>query len=137
MSLERKLDPDPEYAELYYKEMDRMISCGYEVEVQEVESNKRHWYLPHFGIQNPNKPGRIRIVMDAAAKTNGISSNEQLLIDPDLLQSLIGVIMRFRQGRVAIQGDIKDMFLKIKMNEEDRDSQRDLWRRRNWFGNIL
>ena len=75
--------------------------------------------------------------MDAAAKINGISLNEQLLTSPDLLQSLIGVIMRFRQGRVAIQGDIKDMFLKIKMNEEDRDSQRDLWRRRNWFGNIL
>lgn len=27
----------------------------------------RTWYLPHFGVRNPSKPKKLRIVFDAAA----------------------------------------------------------------------
>ncbi|GBP89435.1 hypothetical protein EVAR_89139_1 [Eumeta japonica] len=33
-----------------------------------------------------------------------------------------------RQGRVAVSADIKEMFLRVKIREEDRDSLRFLWR---------
>jgi hypothetical protein len=33
----------------------------------------RKWFLPMFSVQNPNKPSKIRIVYDAAARFEGIA----------------------------------------------------------------
>ena len=71
--------------------MNRFIENGYASKV-ENESMTRTWYLPHFGVKNINKPGRV---FDCAAKTNGISLNDQLDAGPDFLQSLSGVLIRF------------------------------------------
>ncbi|XP_059053111.1 uncharacterized protein LOC131847549 [Achroia grisella] len=37
-------------------------------------------------------------------------------------------MVRFRENRVAVTGDIKDMFLRIKVREEDQNALRFLWR---------
>lgn len=95
---------------LYYNEMDRFIKNRYAIRISQADSNQRHWYLPHFGVSHVNEPGRVRLVFDAAAKSAGESLNDQLLSGPDLLNSLIGVLMRFRQRHIAAQGDIKVSF---------------------------
>ena len=128
--LERKLDKDANYAKLYYSEMTRLIENGFAQEANELPTSKLR-YLPHFGVQNINKPGKVRLVFDAAAKTASKSFNDLLLCGPDLLKSLPGVLMRFRQFSFAIKSDMKDMFLKIKIRAEDRDAQRFLWRQNN------
>lgn len=124
--LEKKLDRNPDYAKLYYGEMKRLIDNGYAEKTDQNTTGKR--YLPHFGVVNVNKPGRVRLVFDAASKSCGSSFNDFLLSGPDLLKSLPGVIMRFRQFFYAVKADIKDMFLKIKIRSEDCDAQRFLWR---------
>ena len=68
------------------------------------------------------------MVMDAAAKKNGISLNDNLLIEPDLLNSLTGVLMRFREQRVAIAADIEAMFHQVLVIEEDQPPLSFLWR---------
>ena len=59
---------------------------------------------------NPNKPDKVRIAMDGAAKHDGVSLNDKLHIRPDLLNSLVGVFLRFREQRVHIAADIEAMF---------------------------
>ena len=115
-SLEKKLDREPIFASAYYKEMDRFISNGYARKVNEEKEQNRVWYLPHFGVTNPNKPGKVRIVFDAAARTAGISLKDLLDTGPDLLESLIGMLLRFRQYLYAAKGDIKDMFFMYRNN---------------------
>ncbi|XP_055622227.1 uncharacterized protein LOC129765816 [Toxorhynchites rutilus septentrionalis] len=89
---------------------------------------RRVWYLPVGFVENPKKPAKVRIVWDAAAKSEKVSFNSMILKGPDLLTSLPGVLSRFRQRKVAISGDIKEMFHQVLIRGADRDSQRFLWR---------
>ena len=50
-------------------------------------------YLPHQPVENPNKPGNVRRLTNPASKFRGQSLNTNLLTGPDLLNSLLGVLM--------------------------------------------
>ncbi|XP_058809946.1 uncharacterized protein LOC131675118 [Phymastichus coffea] len=130
-SLERKLDNNPSFATRYYKEMERLIENGYVEKVKENVRRPRVWFVPHFGVENPNKPDKVRLIFDAAARTGGVSMNDLLETGPGLLESLVGVLLRFRQHAIAVKADIKDMYLRIKLIERDRGAQRFLWRGAN------
>ncbi|XP_073946597.1 uncharacterized protein [Choristoneura fumiferana] len=125
-TLERKLDRDEQLKKQYDERVLNLLTSKY-AEPAAAPPSARTWYLPHFAVCNPDKP-KIRLVHDAAAKSHGRSLNDMLLSGPDLLQSLPGVIMRFRQHAVAVSADIKEMFMQIKIREEDRDALRFLWR---------
>ncbi|XP_062713750.1 uncharacterized protein LOC134290600 [Aedes albopictus] len=130
--LERSLSKKPElYANVRQQILDYQ-SKGYAHKLTNEEASlsdpRRVWYLPLGVVQNPNKPGKVRVVWDAAATTGGVSLNSMLLKGPDLLTSLPSVLFRFRQREVAITGDIKEMFHQILIRPEDRQAQRFLWR---------
>ncbi|CAG9138054.1 unnamed protein product [Plutella xylostella] len=129
--IERMMDVDPAFSIDYSKQVDNLLEKHYAEEVHETLAGPRLWYLPHFGVRNPSKPGKLRLVHDARAETKGISLNTELLAGPDLLNSLVGVLFRFRERAVAVTGDIKEMFMRVKINEEDQKSQLFLWRGMN------
>ena len=88
----------------------------------------REWYLPHHPVLNPNKPGKVRRVCNAAAKHKDVCLNDKLLAGPDLLHGLIGTIFRFREGPIALTADIESMFLQVQVPERDKSCLRFLWR---------
>ncbi|KAI3351107.1 hypothetical protein L3Q82_005671 [Scortum barcoo] len=65
------------------------------------------------------------------ARFEGVSLNEVLLPGPNLTNSLLGVLLRFREEPVAIIADIKQMFYCFLVQEEDRDVLRFLWFKNN------
>ena len=65
------------------------------------------WYLPHHNVVNPKKPEKARVVFDCAAKCRGVSLNSNVLQGPNLTNSLIGVLCRFRQEHVALVKDVE------------------------------
>ncbi|XP_069108188.1 uncharacterized protein [Argopecten irradians] len=89
------------------------------------------WYLPIFGIYNPKKPGKIRGVFDSSAEFEGMSLNGNLLTGPNLTNSLLGILLRFRKDAYAVSGDIEQMFYRFLVAEKDRDYLRFLWYRDN------
>ena len=88
----------------------------------------REWYLPHHPVINPNKPEKVRRVLNGAAKFHGTSLNKSLFTGPDLLQNLIHVLLSFRQLQFAISADIEGMFLQVGVPDSDQSSLRFLWR---------
>jgi len=132
-SMEKKMDKNPLFAEKYCEKIDEYVSKGYAHKLTDAELNERptKWFLPHFAVMNENKPGKLRLVFDAAAKSHGVSLNDMLLSGPDLLVPLVSVLCKFRSHEVGFSGDIKEMFHQFTIRREDRAAQRFLWRGMN------
>ncbi|XP_058825144.1 uncharacterized protein LOC131685445 [Topomyia yanbarensis] len=129
--LEKRMQRDPEMAESLKEKIRDYERCGYIVRLTEKQLSKKYprvWYLPIFPIVNPNEPGKLRIVWDSAAKVAGVSLNSFLLTGSDLFTSLLSVLHRFREFRIVITGDIREMFLQVMMNENDQQCLRFLRR---------
>lgn len=57
----------------------------------------------------------------------GTSLNDQLLSGPDLTNSLVGVLLRFRQEPIAMMSDVEQMFHQVYVDPKGRDVFRFLW----------
>ena len=117
-----------------------MTNCNYKATMEQylvkgharrVPQNELHaedkplWYLPHHPVLN--KPGKTRAVFDCAAKHRGTSLNDQLLTGPDLTNSVVGVLIRFREEQVALSADIECLFHQVRVPPADQDAFRFLW----------
>ena len=129
ISMERKLSRDEKTANECNQIIEGYINKGY-VRILEraPENEKKRWHLPHFAVIKPDKETtKTRIVFDASAAQNGISLNDIIHQGPKLQRDLVDVLMRFRRYPVAIIGDISEMYLQVKVKEEDRSLFRFLW----------
>lgn len=130
--LERRMNRDPVLAANLKKQIEEYVAKGYAHRATEDELKqadpKRIWYLPLGAVTNPRKPGKVRLVWDAAAQVNGISLNSMLLKGPDQLTSLPNVLFVFRQFWVGVSADIKEMFHQMLIRALDRHALRFLFR---------
>ena len=127
-SLKKRFEKDKKLRDNYTDAMQDYLSKGFAEVVNPVDlSNNDCWYLPHHCVLHPHKPDKFRVVFDCAARHRNSSLNEQLLPGPDLLQSLVGVLLRFRQDDIALVSDIQSMFHQVLVKPEDRNYLRFLW----------
>ena len=127
-SLKRKFEQDADYKTMYCSFMNELIESG-DCEVvpeSDLDTYPRN-YIPHHGVINDKKPGKIRVVFDCSAQTNGNSLNDILLQGPDQLNSLVGVLCRFRMNEVAFACDVQKMFHQFHVIPEHRDYLRFFW----------
>ncbi|XP_071100525.1 uncharacterized protein [Haliotis cracherodii] len=96
-----------------------------------LKSGEECWYLPLFGVYHPKKPNQVRVVFDSSAQYNGVSLNNVLLQGPDMTNSLLDILIRFRKHDVAVMGDIQQMFYCFQVREEHRNYLRFLWYKDN------
>ena len=132
LCLEKRLSKDPELYNNVRRLIAEMQEKGYThkataEELAEFE-RRRSWFLPLGVVLNPKKPGKVRLIWDAAAKVEGVSLNTELLSGPDLLAPLMRVMFGFRERQVAICADIMEMFHQILIQKEDRSAQLYKWR---------
>ena len=128
-STERKLKRDQELAKRYCDVIEDYVDNGYSRKLTPKEasaSNPKQSFLPHHPVRNPKKLDKVRIVMDPAAKHDGVSLNDKLHTGSNLLNSLVGVL-QFREQRVGIAADIEAMFYQVQIIEEDQPTLRFFW----------
>ena len=124
---------DPILKSLYQQSIDTDVEKRFVKILDESEVKGtfgKEWYLPHQPVLNPNKPGKVRRVCNAASKYKEVCLNDKLLAGLDLLQSLNGTIFRFLEGPIALTAEIESMFLQVQVPEQDRSCLRFLRRPR-------
>ena len=117
----RKFLKNPSYHKDYTEFMQAIIRDGEAGKVEDPGKEGQVWYIPHHGVYHPKKPGKIRVDFDCSARHGSVSLNGQLLAGPDLINSLAGVLLRFREHLVALMCDIQKMFHQFLVKEEHRD----------------
>lgn len=129
--LEEKFRANPEFFQRYKTVITDLLlkKCSRKMTAEEAKKKtKKTRYLPHGPVINPNKPEKLRVVKDAASKAKGKSLNDFLVTGPDLLNCLVGILLRFKRGSVGIAADIEAMFHRVLACVEDRDCLRFLWK---------
>lgn len=85
-------------------------------------------YVPHHAVIRPKKSTPVRIVFNLSSVYQGHMLNDYWLKEPDLLNSLFGLVLRFREREVAVMGDISKMYNHVLIPEGDQHVHRFLWR---------
>ena len=100
----------------------------YDSQFVDVTGAKAH-YIPHHGVQHPNK--KLRMVFDGSVKPykKAVSLNDCLEKGPSLINSLAAILLRFRLHPCAIVADIEKAFLMISIELIDQEALRFLWRK--------
>ncbi|KAL7826249.1 hypothetical protein SRHO_G00339870 [Serrasalmus rhombeus] len=124
-SLAKRLKGDKSYKQF----MDKMLEQDY---AEKIPLDQLHvvegkiWYVPHHGVYHRRK-GTLRVVFDCTSSFQNTSLNKELLQGPDLTNNLLGVLMQFRQGHIALMADIQAMFHQVRVHRKHVDFLRFLW----------
>ena len=110
----------------YSHEVQQLINNGYaELAPIDHETPTRCWYVPHHSV--PKKSGQLRLVFDCSAQYKGTSINNSTSQGPKLTCDLFDILIRFRQFKHAVMGDIRHMYNQVRIPTSDRDALRFLW----------
>lgn len=131
-STERRLSKQPEYAESYNKQIKEMEEMGFSRKLTQKELqtyNGPVHYISHHAVVRPEKKSTpIRIVFNSSATFQGHQLNDYWYKGPDLLNSLFGVILHFRENSIAVVADISKMYHMITIPLYDQHVHRFIWR---------
>ena len=131
-STENRLKGNREQATLYSRQIQDMIDRKAARKITEAELNSfqgAKFYIAHHAVMKAeSKSTPCRIVFNSSAKYGGLSLNDCLAKGPSLLNGLLGILLRFRQNKVAFIGDISKMYHSIDIPLEDQMTHLFLWR---------
>ncbi|XP_055714723.1 uncharacterized protein LOC129808837 [Phlebotomus papatasi] len=131
LSLERRLENNPEVKAKYHDFMAEYLALGHMNEVGPDQiMYQPSYFLPHHCVFNENSTTtRLRVVFDASHKTSsGKSLNDILCVGAQTQPELMTILLNFRMGEYAISADIRRMYRMVKVDNRDIGLQQILWR---------
>ena len=126
----RKFRKNPHIFDECNKIITEQVEMGIIEQVSELDEAETIHYLPSQTVVRAEaETTKVRLVFDASCKDRkaGTSLNDCLHVGPSLTPFLFDILLRFRENRVALVGDIEKAFLNIEINPADRDCLRFLW----------
>ncbi|XP_050682068.1 uncharacterized protein LOC126977342 [Leptidea sinapis] len=129
--MEKRFTRKPEFKEEYHTFLKQYESQGHMMMVPEKETEtQKVYYLPHHAVlRSTSLSTKLRVVFDgSAAPEKGKSLNDELLIGCSLQQDIRDLITRWRQHKICLVADIRQMYRRILVNNDDVDYQRIVWR---------
>ena len=124
--IKKKMIQNEKFKVDYCSFMRKILEAGYAKKVPKERLNVRAWYIPHHGVYHPTK-GKFRVVLDCSAEKDGVSLNSVLIQGPDFSNSLLGILLNFRKGKIPVMADIESMYYQVLVPEEHRKFLRFFW----------
>ena len=128
--LGKKLRNEPMILDKYNDILQEQVASGVIEQVSQLEPAEKTHYLPHMAVvREESETTKVRIVYNASCKEkkSGTSLNDCLHVGPALTPLMFDILLRFRENRIALIGDIEKAFLNIEICPTDRDCLRFLW----------
>ena len=125
--LKKRLKGNDKYRHQYTTFMNEILQNDEAELVPTNEITNDCWFLPPHGVFHPKKPDKLRVVFDCSAQCKNVSLNNFLLQGPDFMNSLTGILCRFRKHEIAFMGDVQRMFHQFYVSKNHRDYLRFLW----------
>ena len=95
-SLHKRFLGNPDLFEKYKETINTYIKEGYArkmTEEETINTSDKTRCLPHHPGFHPQKPGKVQMKFNAATEYKGKSLNKEQFTGPDLLNSLVGVLL--------------------------------------------
>lgn len=126
-NIEKRLDKNVKLKEQYTSFIKEYEELGH---LSKIKMPYFGYYMPHHAVIKDNsETTKLRVVFDASAKTTSSKSlNDIQCIGPVVQDDLFNILIRFRQHRYVLSGDIQKMYRQVKINESQRKLQLILWR---------
>lgn len=89
-----------------------------------------HYFLCHHPVlKESSESTKLRVVFDGSApSSSGLSLNNILRVGPNVQNSLFSILIRARQYKYLLTGDIEKFYRQVEVHDEDRDLQLIQWR---------
>ncbi|KAB5567602.1 hypothetical protein PHYPO_G00234660 [Pangasianodon hypophthalmus] len=129
---EKQLKKEPEWRVAYGAQVHEMVERGAAKKLtKDIIANWKGpvWYVSHLVAPNSHSVTTpVRLVWNSSQKFKGISMNDLLLKEPDVLNPIRAVLLRFRRGVHAALSDIKKMYNSVWLEDLEMHLHRLLWR---------
>ena len=132
---ERRLKHDACWRKMYEQQLLDHVNNKFAREVTDTELKDwqamggKIYYISHQMVVNPNNlTTPIRTVFNSSQTYKGYSLNSSWDLGPDMTGNLNGILLRFREGKVAATGDIKKMYYNVRITKEEEYMQLFIWR---------
>ncbi|CAK1593737.1 unnamed protein product [Parnassius mnemosyne] len=134
LSLERRFKRDPSFKTKYCEFMREYEHLGHMTLDSDCTSTPKNsvitYFIPHHGvIRSSSTTTQLRVVFDASASTSsGVSLNDIQMVGPVVQDDLFSILIRFRQHRYVVSGDVEKMYRAIELNPVQRPLQKIIFR---------
>ena len=92
--------------------------------VYEPGKKEKHYLAQYPVIREDKDTTKLRILLDASAKTLGPSLNECLYKGPQFTPLVVDILLWFRAQVIALTADIEKVFYQVSVDNDVRDHLR-------------
>lgn len=131
LHLERRLQRDDNYRAAYVTFMEDYARQRHMEIIPASETSQGNvYYIPHHAVIKPSSSTtKLRVVFDASCKSSsGLSLNDVIMVGPTVQDDVFSILTRFRLHKYAMTADIQQMYRQIRIEDEDTNLQRIIWR---------
>lgn len=121
-----------DYMKMYYDQNRDMVNRGVAKKGSLTEMNAYkgpvHYTHHHEVLKQSSTSTPFRIVFNSSADYKGHILNDYWAKGRDILNDLVGLLLRLRQNNTAVVGDIAKMYNAVKLEELEQYTHRIVWR---------